>query len=519
MEAGSHRPVAGYGAGVATNLDQLRGLLGEISDLGRTRALLAWDERTQMPPAGAGPRAEQLATIARVRHERLISDELGELLDGAAAEVEALPYDSNEASLVRVARRQWEKARRVPIELRSEMTRVASLAERAWVACKDRSDFEGFLPSLERNVELRRRYAECFDGFPGFEHPYDPLLDDFEPGMTTLEISAVLASLRDGIRPLVAEVSRHREAVDDSCLYGEFPIDAQKRLAREVVAGLPLGDGAWRLDPTVHPFASAISPCDIRLTTRFERDYIGAALWSVIHEAGHGMYENGIPRELWRSTLASPSSLVFHESQSRLWENWVGRSRPYLAHLHPRLRELFPDQFGAVDVNSLYRAANKIEPSLIRMEADQVTYNLHIALRFELELELFAGTLEPADLRDAWNARTADYLGIEVPDDAHGVLQDVHWAAGSFGYFPTYSLGNVMSVQIWERIREDIPDLDDKLERGEFAPLREWLGEHIHRYGRKFLPQETLERATGSRIDPEPYLRYLKEKHGAAAPA
>jgi carboxypeptidase Taq len=512
MAADSHSATCGYRAGVATKLERLRALLGEISDLGRARALLAWDERTQMPPGGAGPRAEQLATLARVRHERLTSDELGRLLEGAAAEVEGLPYDSDEASLVRVTRRQWEKAHRVPADLRAEMTRAASLAEHAWIGFRERSDFDGFLPYLERNVELRRRYAECLEGFPGFEHPYDPLLDDFEPGMTASEISRVLAELRDGLRPLVADITRGGYAVDDSCLYGDFPIETQLRLAREVVAGLPLGEESWRLDPTVHPFATAISPSDIRITTRFDRDYIGASLWAVIHEAGHGMYENGIPRELWRSTLASPSSLGFHESQSRLWENWVGRGRPYLAHLYPRLRELFPESFGSVDVDSLYRAANKIQPSLIRMEADQVTYNLHIALRFELELELFEGRLEPRELPEAWNARTAEYLGIEVPDDARGVLQDVHWAGGSFGYFPTYSLGNVIAGQLWDRITSELPDLDERLAQGDFASLREWLRENLHRHGNKFMPRELIERITGGPFDVRPYLRQLRDR-------
>jgi carboxypeptidase Taq len=495
-----------------TNFDRLRTVLGEISDLGRARALLAWDEHTQMPPGGAGARAEQLATLARVRHERLVSPELGELLEAAAAEVDGLPHDSDDASLVRVARRGWEKARRVPADLRAEMTRAASLAEHAWVGFREQSDFQGLLPHLRRNVELRRRYAECFDGFPGFEHPFDPLLDDYEPGMTTPEAGRFLAELRDGIRPLVAEVSSRGDAVDDSCLYGDFPVDAQERLAREVVAALPLEDGAWRLDPTVHPFATAISLSDIRITTRFDPSYLGAGLWAVVHEAGHGMYENGIPRELARTPLASPGSLSFHESQSRMWENWVGRSRPYLERLHPRLRELFPGRFGSVGADELYRAANKIQPSLIRVEADQVTYNLHIVLRFELELEIFEGELDLADLPEAWNARTAEYLGIEVPDDAQGVLQDVHWPAGSFGYFPTYALGNVIAAQMWDALTRDLPDLEEQIGRGDLVPLRDWLRENLHRHGNKFMSKELIERVVGGPMDVQPYLRQLRDR-------
>jgi carboxypeptidase Taq len=497
---------------VCTKLEQLRVRLAEINDLGRARALLAWDERTQMPPAGAEPRAEQEATLARIRHERLISDELAGLLEAAGAETDGMPYESVEASLVRVARRECEKARRVPPELRAEMTRQASRGEHAWVEARERSDFGYFLPFLERNVELRRRYADCFDGFEGFEHPYDPLLDDFEPGMTTPEMAAILAELRDGVVPLVAAVAEHADAVDDSCLHGHFPLAAQEELAREVVAGLPLPDDAYRLDPTVHPFATAIAPSDIRITTRFDEDYFGTALWAVVHEAGHGMYENGPAPELWRSPLQSPASLGFHESQSRLWENWVARARPYLTHLHPRLQALFQEQLSGVDSETLYRAANKIEPSLIRVEADQVTYNLHVVLRFELELEIFEGRLELVALPDAWSARVAEYLGLEVPDDAQGVLQDVHWAAGAFGYFPTYSLGNVIAGQIWDAANEAMPGLEEQIGRGELTPLRDWLAERLYRHGNKFMPKELIQRVVGGPIDVGPYLRQLGER-------
>jgi carboxypeptidase Taq len=495
---------------VPSSLDDLRERLAEINDLGRARALLAWDERTHMPPAGIEPRAEQLATLVRIRHERLVSDELGRLIEAAAAELDSQPFDSDEASLVRVARRGWEKARRVAPELRAEITRTSSLAEHAWEEARANSDFGAFLPHLERNVELRRRYADCFEGFEGFEHEYDPLLDDFEPGMTTPEVAAILGELRDGIRPLLAAIAASDERVDDSCLYGDFPVDAQDALAKELLEGLPLQEGAWRLDTTVHPFATAISPADLRITTRFDPGYLGTAVWSVLHEAGHAMYENGVPRSLWRSPLASPSSLGFHESQSRLWENWVGRSRPYLTHVTPRLQELFPERLGDVGVDALYRAANKVEPSLIRVEADQVTYNLHVVLRFELELEIFTGGIDVADLPEAWNARMRDYLGVEVPDDANGVLQDVHWASGTFGYFPTYALGNVIAGQLWERITAEMPDLEDRIGRGELAGLRDWLRENLHRHGNKFMPKELTERVVGGPIDVKPYLGQLR---------
>ena len=497
---------------MASSLEDLRERLAEINDLGRARALLAWDERTQMPPAGAEARADQVATLARIRHERLISDDLGRLIDAAGGETEGLDYDSDDASLVRVARRGWEKSRRVPADLRAELTRVASLAEHAWAEARANSDFPAFLPHLRHNVELRRRYADCFEGFDDFIHEFDPLLDDFEPGMTTPEMTAVLGELRDGIRPLIAAVAECGEDVDDSCLHGDFPLDAQEGLAREVVEGLPLQEGAWRLDQTVHPFATAISPSDLRITTRFDPDYIGTAVWAVIHESGHAMYENGVPRELWRSPLASPSSLGFHESQSRLWENWVGRGRPYLEHLLPRLRARFPSRLGEVELDTLYRAANKIEPSLIRVEADQVTYNLHVILRFELELGIFDGTIELADLPEVWNAKVGDYLGISVPNDAEGVLQDVHWAGGMFGYFPTYSLGNVIAGQLWDRITAELPNVEESVRRGQLTTLREWLRENLHRHGNKFMPKKLIEKVVGGPIDVAPYVAQLRER-------
>jgi carboxypeptidase Taq len=492
-------------------LEQLRQRVGEIGDLGRARALLAWDERTQMPAGGAGARAEQVATLTRLRHERLASPELGRLLDELRPWAEEQPYDSDDASLIRVTRREWEKARVVPAELRAELSRVTSIAERAWVEHRVRSDFAGFLPHLERIVELQRRYVACFEPL---DHPYDALLDDFEPGMMTADLRPVLERLRDGLRPLVARIAERPGAVDDSCLYGEFPVEAQFALAHELLELLPLEANAWRLDETVHPFAVGIAISDVRITTRFDPSYVGACLWAVIHEAGHGLYQNGIARELERTPLCRSVSLGFDESQSRMWENWIGRGRPFLSHIHPRLHELFPDRFDGVDPEGLYRASNRVEPSLIRMEADEVTYNLHIILRFELELEIFEGQLELRDLPEAWNRRMHDYLGIEVPDNARGVLQDVHWADGSFGYFPTYSLGNVIAGQVWQAANEELPDLGRMIAVGELFPLRDWLRERIYRHGGKLEPKEMIQRVVGGPLDTGPLLEQLEAKFG-----
>jgi len=493
---------------MAVAIEELRERLGTISDLAKAGALLFWDERTKMPPAGAGARADQVATLARLGHELLTADELATLIERAGDELDAGP-DSDDARLVRVARRDAAKARRVPSELRAEITRNASLAEQAWVKARRESDFAAFRPHLERNVELARRYVECF---APHEHPYDPLLDDYEPGMTTAELEPVLATLRDGLRPLVERLA-DADPPDDSLLHGDFPVARQRELCADVLAALPLAEDERRLDETVHPFAAAISPTDLRITTRYDDGYLGTALWSVLHEAGHAMYENGVAPELARSPLGHGLSLGFHESQSRLWENWVGRSRPFLGHLLATVAGAFPDTFAGVDAEALYRAANRVRPSLIRVEADEVTYNLHIVVRFELEVALFTGELDVPDLPKAWSGRMGDYLGVEVPDDASGVLQDVHWAGGAFGYFPTYALGNVIAGQLWELVVAELPEIDEQLAHGELAPLREWLRDRLHRHGAKFEPAEMIERLTGGPLDTAPLLRHLDAKY------
>jgi carboxypeptidase Taq len=492
-------------------LDEIRERVAEITDLGRARALLAWDERTQMPAAGAPARAEHIATLTRLRHERLCSDELWRLLDAARSEVAEEPYESFDASLIRVTQRIAEKARRVPADLRAELSRTESIAEQAWVEARERSDFPAFLPHLERVVELRRRYVECF---APYDHPYDPLLDDFEPGMTTAELRPVLKRLREGLQPLLAEIAASDVELDSSCLYGEFDRDRQYELAKRVLGTMPLQEDAWRLDETVHPFATGIAISDLRITTRSDPAYVGTSLWAVIHEGGHSLYQNGLAPEFERTSLCRSSSLGFDESQSRMWENWVGRGRPFLRFLHPIVTEIFPERFEGVDAEGLYRAANAVAPSLIRVEADEVTYNLHIALRFELEVAIFEGSLELADLPTAWNERMERYLGVEVPDDAHGVLQDVHWPSGSFGYFPTYSLGNIIAGQLWDLARAELPGLDGQLERGETRPLGELMRERLYRQGGKFEPKEMIERIVGGPLDSEPLQRQLREKYG-----
>ena len=502
-------------------IDELREQLGEIHDLGRAASLLAWDERTMMPKGGAAARAETMATLARVRHDMFIDDRIGGLIDRARSEVDtdAAAGESIDADLIRVVARDWEKARLVPSDLRAELARASSIAENAWVEAKARSDFPMLLPDLERIVELTRRFAECYHGFPGFSRTYDALLDEYEPEMTTEQIRTVLADLREGLVPLVAEATRNGGRPEEDPFRGEFPANDQRELVKRVIAELPFPEDSWRLDSTEHPFALSIATTDVRLTTRYDESNLAMALFSAMHESGHGLYEAGVDPELDGTPLGNVRSLGLHESQSRLWENWVARGGPWLERHLPLLRERFPNAFDGIDPAGLERAANQVERSLIRIEADEVTYNLHILIRFELELEIFEEGLALADLPEAWNARYQDYLGIEVPDDAHGVLQDVHWPGGAFGYFPTYSLGNVIAGQLWDAAERDLGDLPGQIAEGDLASLGGWLREHVHRWGRRLSPTEILERAGCGELSVEPLLQHLRERVAVAVQA
>ena len=492
---------------VTDRLADLRAVASEITDLEKAAALLSWDEETYMPPGGAAARAEQRATLHRLAHERWVSDDLARLLDDLAPFEAELDPESDDASLIRVLRRDHDKARRVPPELQAELTRGASIGYRVWLEARAANDFGLLLPYLEQSLELRHRYVECF---APYDDPYDPLLDDYEPGMKTRDVDPVFARLKPALRRL-ADAVHDAGPVDDSVLHGDFPVDAQRRFSLWLMERWGLDPTSWRLDPTVHPFATSSSTQDIRLTTRFHETHLGGVL-ACLHEFGHGLYEHQVSETLERTPLASGVSSALHESQSRMWENLVGRNLATWRFAYPTLQKHFPEQLGGVSVETFHRALNKVQPSLIRVEADEVTYSLHIILRYELERELLSGTLPVRDLPEAFDARMQEYLGLEPPDVVRGVLQDAHWADLGFGYFPTYALGNVISVQMWERARADLGELEPQFEQGEFGGLRDWLGEHLHRHGRKFTASETIERAAGGPIDPAPYIEYLGRK-------
>jgi carboxypeptidase Taq len=486
-------------------LSELKERLGKLTDLRRTEAVLVWDMTVFMPAGGAPTRAAQLATLEEIVHAHMVDDRFGDLFAELEPYAASLPRDSDDASLIRVAKRDWDRARRVPAALAVEFTRTAAESYDVWVKARQDSDFAPFRPWLERIVDLRRQYIECF---APYDDAYDVLLEDYEPGMRTSEIREIFAALAPELRALVAENATDEE---DPFMEGPFPIAAQDALSRELVEAFGATWDQFRLDQTVHPFEVTFGLGDIRLTTRYSEDEL-SSLFTAMHETGHGIYEWGVSKTLERTPLAAGASATLHESQSRLWENVVGRSLPFWRWFYPRVQETFPDRLGDVPLEDFHRAINRVRRSHIRVDADETSYGLHVILRFELEQELLSGRLAVGDLPEAWNTRFEELMGLAVPNDAVGVLQDAHWSGGSFGYFPTYLLGTVLSVQIWERARAAIPDLEERIERGEFAELHAWLRENIYVHGRKLNSPETIERVVGGRIDPEPYLTYLRDK-------
>jgi carboxypeptidase Taq len=494
---------------VEGKLQELKTRLGEIQDLNRAAALLGWDQQTYMPPGGAAARAEQLATLQKTAHTWFIADEIGVLIEDLSREGAGWDYDTDEASLVRVVARDYEKARKVPSELVAEFARVSALAFEAWTKAREQADFSMFQPHLEKIVELNVRLAEAL----GYEDRiYDPLLDQYEPEMKTAQVAAIFDDLKAELLPMVSAISERTDAVDNSILHFAYDEQAQWNFGVAIIKDFGFDFTRGRQDKSVHPFTTAFSIGDVRLTTRIDPNYLPTALFGTLHECGHGLYEQGVSPSLERSSLDDGTSLGIHESQSRLWENLVGRSREFWSHYFPRLRAVFPDQLADVNVEDFYRAINRVEPSFIRVEADEVTYNLHIMLRFELENDMLEGNVRIADLPEAWNAKMEAYLGIVPPDDAQGVLQDVHWSGGMLGYFPTYSLGNLVSVQFFDKVRADIPSLVDQAAAGEFDELLNWLRENVHQYGRKYTPAELVRRVTGNDLTATNYISYIKTK-------
>jgi carboxypeptidase Taq len=498
-------------ASTEIKLAELRGRLAEISDLSAASALLSWDQATYMPKCGATARARQGAIISQLTHEKSVAPELGKLLEELEPYAAGLPYDSNEASLLRVARRDFEKAIKVPSDYVARVSAFGATAYDAWKQARPVNDFATMVPFLERAIDLGREYAEFF---APYEHIADPLIDDADEGMTTASIRTLFAELRSELVPIVQAICDQPQA-DDGCLRLFFGEPAQLDFGLSVVKRIGYDFDRGRLDKTLHPFCTRLSAGDVRITTRVYDSDVRQALFSTLHEAGHALYEQGVHPALEGTPLGRGASVGVHESQSRLWENVVGRGRSFWQHFYPLLQRAFPDQLSKVPPETFYRAINRVERSLIRTDADEVTYNLHIMMRFGLELELLEGRLRAKDLAEAWRTGMQAYLGIVPPDDRDGCLQDVHWYAGSLGGgFQSYTIGNILSAQFYAAAVKAHPDIPSEIAVGEFSTLHAWLREHLYQHGRKFKPHELVERTTGGPMSTKPYLAYLRAKYG-----
>jgi len=493
-------------------LTELKERLAVISDLQEAASLLSWDQHTYMPPGATAARGQQLATLSKLSHQLLIDAEVGKLL--TALDLESAPFapDSDEAALIKVTRRLYDRASKLPSDFVAAFAKLRTESQQRWAGARRAKEFTQFAPLLAEVVAMTRRKADYL-GY--LDHPYDALLEGYEPGMRTAEVKRIFAELKEAILPLVQAI-RSASRLSDAPLRQPLAEAKQEEFALAIAQAFGYDLSRGRLDRTVHPFAQSISKYDVRITTRYHPEYLVPALFGTLHETGHALYEQGVADEYYRSPLGSVQSLGLHESQSRLWENLVGRSRGFWQYAYPKLQMHFP-ALNTVPLEQFYAAINRVEPSFIRVEADEITYNLHIMLRFELELALLEGTLAVSDIPEAWNAKVEEYLGITPPDDALGCLQDIHWSMGGIGYFPTYTLGNVMSVQLFEAAKLAHPELELEIEiaEGRFATLLAWLRDNVHRHGAKYEPGELLERATGSRLDAQPLVRYLEGKYRA----
>jgi carboxypeptidase Taq len=486
----------------------------ELGVLTSCAAVLGWDQQTYMPPHGAGLRGEQMALLAAIAHQKATDPRNGELLAAVEGSDLVKDADSPEAANVRELRRGYDRATRLPQSLVEELARVTTQAQQAWQEAKVKNDFPTFRPWLEKVVALKRQEADAV-GFQ--DHPYNALLDEYEPGATVAELKDLFAGLTRDLAPLVRKIVDAPRKPDRSVLERDYPTDRQKVFAEAAAVAFGFDFAAGRLDTTAHPFCSGFGPGDCRITTRYNPRFFSEAFFGVLHETGHALYEQNLPADHFGTPLGAACSLGIHESQSRLWENQVGRGRPFWDHFFPRLRQTFPTALAGVTLDAFYFAINDVRPSLIRVEADEATYNLHIALRFEIELALLSGDLTVADLPGAWNDRFKALLGLDVPDDSRGCLQDIHWSFGGIGYFPTYTLGNLYAAQLMEAARRDsggAESLAADFRRGEFSRLKDWLTANIHRHGQHYRAGELCRRATGSALSPKPFLSYLNEKYG-----
>ncbi len=477
----------------------------------RIQHLLEWDEHTKMPKAGGTYRADQTAFLAGLVHQKQTSPEIGEWLAELADSPLAADPKSETGVNIFHLQRDYDKKTKLPQSLVEALTRATTVGQQVWVEARAANNFQQFQPQLSEIIRLKREEAAAL----GFEDtPYDPLLDDYEPGETTANVARVLGELRDALVPLVQAIAESSQRPDASILSRTYPLDAQEEFGTKAAHQIGFDFNAGRLDVTAHPFCTGLGPGDVRLTTRYDEHSFSDGFFSILHEAGHGLYDQGLPREHYGLPIGEDVSLGIHESQSRMWENQVGRSRAFWDYFYSQAQSAFPSALSDVEQATFYAAINEVKPSLIRVEADEVTYNLHILTRFELEQALIEDRLQVADLPAAWSEKYAHYLDIEPPTDADGVLQDVHWSAGLFGYFPTYALGNLYSAQFFRQANQDVEDLNASFRSGDFRPLLDWLREKIHCHGRRYAPAELVERVTGASLQHEPLISHLTQKYG-----
>ncbi|MCS6867590.1 carboxypeptidase M32 [Thermus sp.] len=492
----------------------------ETAYLASLGALAAWDQRTMIPKKGHAHRAKQMAALAKLLHGRMTDPRIGEWLERVEGSHLVQDPFSDAAVNVREWRQAYERARAIPERLAVELAEAESESESYWEEARPKDDWRGFLPYLKRVFSLTREKAEILyalpvpQGDPPYGEPYDALLEGYEPGMRAAELLPLFAQLRQGLAGLLDRILGSPKRPDTTLLHRSYPKEAQRAFALELLRACGYDLEAGRLDPTAHPFEISIGPGDVRITTRYFQDFFNAGIFGTLHEMGHALYEQGLPPEHWGTPRGEAVSLGVHESQSRTWENLVGRSLGFWERFFPRAQAHFPSLEG-VGLEDFHFAVNAVAPSLIRVEADEVTYNLHILVRLELELALFRGELSLEDLPGAWAEKYRAYLGVAPRDYKDGVMQDVHWSGGLFGYFPTYTLGNLYAAQFFAKAEEELGDLEGLFRLGEFRPFLDWTRRKIHAEGSRFRPKALVERVTGAPPSAGPFLAYLEGKYRA----
>lgn len=491
--------------------------LVEIQHLTSAASLLSWDQETYMPAGGGHARAEQIATLQTLAHDRFVAPDVERALSqwvdpttGEAVETPGDAWDESARALLREVWRDFSRAKKLPSDFVKRLSRESSLAQQVWVEARKKSDYSMFVPHLKTIVSLKKEEAEYL-GYQGT--PYNALLDTYEPRATVAQLQPMFAALKARLVPLLNRVMTSSVKIDDEMLFLRYDTTRQMDFGRLVLTAMGYDFERGRLDLSAHPFTTSFHPTDVRVTTRVYEQELPACLFSCIHEGGHGLYDQGLDPARYGTPLGEALSLGIHESQSRLWENSVGRSRPFWRCFYPMLQQMFPEQLGTVDQDRFYTAINRAKPTLIRVEADELTYNLHIMVRFEIEQDVIEGRTRVEELPAVWNDKVNSYLGIVPPNDANGVLQDVHWSLGAFGYFPTYTLGNLYAAQLYDQVQKEISNLDAEIEAGRLTLLTKWLNQKIHRWGRMFTAEHLMQRVTGRPLSPEPFLTYLEKKY------